>query len=180
MRRLVTIGRLVFGCLIFACAMVSAEAMPERSDADAEPVPTAAELISQLYQFDQFQQNALERADPAPSSDLLTTAAARADAAATRDRALAELQRQTGTDVPAQHKAAAMRAHSVDAVDRTDGPAYVRQFYAAQLAEYELTVALIEQYLQSPDNEDIRSFAAAQLPVLLSELADTRNALADK
>jgi hypothetical protein len=73
-----------------------------------------------------------------------------------------------------------MRAHSVDAADRTDGPAYVRQFYAAQLAEYELTVVLIEQYLQSPDNEDIRSFAAAQLPVLLSELADTRNALSNK
>jgi len=154
--------------------------MSERSDADAHPVPTAADVISQLYQFDQFQQNAVERADSAPSSDVLTTVAARADAAAKRDKALAELQRRTRTDVPAQHKAAAMRAHSVDAADRTDGPAYVRQFYAAQLAEYELTVVLIEQYLQSPDNEDIRSFAAAQLPVLLSELADTRNALSNK
>jgi erythromycin esterase-like protein len=171
---------LVFGCLIFACAMASAETMPEHSDADAHPVPTAADVISQLYQFDQFQQNAVERADPAPSSDVLTTAAARAEAAAKRDKALAELQRQTGTDVPVQHKAAAMRAHSVEAVDRTDGPAYVRQFYAVQLAEYELTVPLIEEYLQSPDNENIRSFAAAQLPVLLSELADTRHALANK
>jgi hypothetical protein len=73
-----------------------------------------------------------------------------------------------------------MRAHSVEAVDRTDGPAYVRQFYAAQLVEYELTVALIEQYLQSPDNEDIRSFASDQLPILRTELANTRTALADK
>jgi Domain of unknown function (DUF4142) len=150
------------------------------SDADAHPVPTAADVISQLYQFDLFQQNAVERTDSAPSSDVLMIAAARADAAAKRDKMLAELQRQTGTEVPAQHKSAVMRAHSVEAMDRTEGPAYVRQFYAAQLAEYELAVALIEQYLQSPDNEDIRRFAAVQLPVLLTELADTRNALADK
>ncbi|WP_407153895.1 DUF4142 domain-containing protein [Bradyrhizobium sp. STM 3557] len=150
------------------------------SDANTHPVPTAADVISQLYQFDLFQQNAVERTDGAPSSDVLMTAAARADAAAKRDKILAELQRQTGTEIPAQHKAAAMRAHSIDAVDSTEGPAYVRQFYAAQLAEYELAVALIERYLQSPDNEDVRSFAAAQLPALLTELADTRNALADK
>lgn len=154
--------------------------MPERSDADALPVPTAADVISQLYQFDLFQQNAMDRSDNAPSSDVMTTAVARADAAAQRDKALAELQRRIGTEVPTQRKASTPHAHGIDAVDRTDGPAYVRQFYAAQLAEYELTVALIEHYLRSPDNEDVRGFAAAQLPVLRSELADTRNALANK
>jgi Domain of unknown function (DUF4142) len=179
MRRFAAIACSI-GCLLFASTLADAETMSERSDADARPVPAAADVIFQLYQFDMFQQNAVERAGSAPSSDVLTTAAARADAAAKRDRALAELQRQTGTEVPAQHKAAAMRAHSIEAVDRTDGPAYVRQFYAAQLVEYELTVALIEQYLQSPDNEDVRSFAADQLPILLTELADTRTALADK
>lgn len=177
MRRLAPIGLLIFGCFLFASATASAEAL---SDPDAPPVPTAADVIAQLYQFDLFQQNAVERTENAPSSDVLTTAGARADAAAKRDKALAALQRQTGTEVPAPHKAAAMRAHSVEAVDRTDGPAYVRQFYAAQLVEYELTVALIEQYLQSPDNEDIRSFASDQLPILRTELADTRTALADK
>ncbi len=110
----------------------------------------------------------------------MTIASARADAAAKREKALGALQRQIGTDVPIQRDAAAMRSHGVDAVDRADGPAYVRQFYAAELAEYELTVALIEHYLQCPDNEDVRSFAAAQLPLLRSELSDTRNALANK
>ena len=176
MRGLAIIG----GYFFLACTMASAETLVDCTDVDTPPVPTAAEVISQLYQFDLFQQNAVDRADGAPSSDVLMTAAARAEAAAKRDKALAELQRQTGTDAPAQRKGAAMGAHSLDAVDRTDGPAYVRQFYAAQLAEYEMTVALIEHYLQSPDNEDIRSFAAAQLPVLRSELSDTRNALSNK
>ena len=172
---------IISGCLLLACTMASAETpLADRTDVAPAPVPTAADVISQLYQFDLFQQNAVDRADTAPSSDVLTTAAARAEAADKRDKALTELQRRTGTDVPAQHKTAAMRAHSLDAVDRTDGPAYVRQFYAAQLAEYELAVALIELYLQSPDNEDVKNFAAAELPVLRSELADTRNALSNK
>ena len=171
---------IISGYMLLAGTMARAETSAERSDVDTSPVPTAAEVISQLYQFDLFQQNAMDRTDNAPSSDVMTTAAVRADAAAERDKALLELQQRIGTDVPAQHKGAAMRAHSVDAVDHTDGPTYVRQFYAAQLAEYELAVALIERYLQSPDNEELRSFAAAQLPTLRSELTDTRNALADK
>jgi hypothetical protein len=173
MRRFAAIG-----CLLFVCATARAETVAARGDALS--APTTADVISQLYQFDLFQQNAMDRADNAPSSDVLMTAAVRAEAAAKRDKALTELQRQIGTDVPTQRKAASMHAHGLDAVDHTDGPAYVRQFYAAQLAEYELTVALIEHYLQSPDNEDVRSFAAAQLPGLRSELADIRNALAGK
>jgi hypothetical protein len=171
---------IISGYLLLACTVASAETLVERADIDASRVQTAVEVIAQLYQFDLFQQNSVDRADTSPSSDVMMIAAARADAAGKRDKALAELQRQLGTDVPSQRKGAAMRAHAVDAVDRSDGPAYVRHFYAAQLVEYELTVALIEHYLESPDNEEIRSFAAAQLPILRSELADTRNALSNK
>jgi hypothetical protein len=160
--------------------MPSAEATADGIEAESPSAPTAADVIAQLYQFDLFQQNAVDRTDSGGSGDVLTTAAMRADAAAKRDKALTELQRRTGTDVPAQRKSAAMRADTLAAVDRSDGPAYVRQFYAAQLAQYELTVSLLERYLQSPDNEDVRSFAAAQLPLLRSELTNTRAALADK
>jgi hypothetical protein len=179
MRRLAVIGYFL-GCILFVGVTARAETSAERADTDALPVPTASDVISQLYQFDLFQQNAVDRADSAERSDILTTAAARAEAAVKRDKALAELQQQTGTNISSGRKAAAMRAHSLDAVDRTDGPSYVREFYAAQLAEYELTVDLLEHYLRQPDNEDVRSFAAAQLPALRSELTDTRNALTDK
>jgi len=170
-------GLALIGCVLLACPTARAETPP---DVAASAVPTAAQVISRLYQFDLFQQNAVDRTDSRAAGDVLTTAAMRAEAATKRDKALAELQRQTGTDVPAQGKAAAMRAHSLAAADPTDGPVYVRHFYAAQLAEYEVTVTLLENYLQSPDNEDIRRFAEAQLPTLRSELSDTRNALADK
>jgi hypothetical protein len=171
----------VLGFALFACATTRAETSTDRADADALPVPTAADVISQLYQFDLFQQTAVDRTDAAAaSSDILTTAASRAEAAVKRDKALAQLQQQTGTTVQTDRKAAAMRAHGVVTIDRADGPSYVRAFYAAQLAEYELTVELLERYLQHPDNEDVGSFATAQLPALRAELKDTRNALADK
>src|ERR1700743_2616665 len=120
MRRLAIIGYAI-ASVLFACATAWAEIGGERADADALPAPTAADVISQLYQFDLFQQNAVDRADSAARSDILTTAAARADAAVKRDKVLAELQQQTGTNVASSgRKAAAMRAHSLDAVDRTD------------------------------------------------------------
>lgn len=166
-------------CLLLVGA-ARAETSAERADVDNLPAPTAADVISRLYQFDLFQQNAVDRADSAVPNDVLTTASVRAEAAAQRDKALGELQQQTATSVPATPKSAAMRAHSLASVDRTDGPAYVREFYSAQLAEYELTVTLIEHYLLHPDNEDVRSFAATQLSALRSELSETRSALADK
>jgi hypothetical protein len=166
--------------VLLACATTRAEISADRADTGTLPAPTAADVISQLYQFDLFQQNAVDRADAEVSSDILTTAASRAEAAVKRDKALADLQQQTGTTVPTDRKAAAMRAHGAASIDRADGPSYVRAFYAAQLAEYELTVELLERYLQHPDNDDVGSFATAQLPVLRSELTDTRNALTDK
>jgi Domain of unknown function (DUF4142) len=169
----------VFSFTLFAGATTRAETSTDRAETDALPIPTAADVISQLYQFDLFQQNAVDRTD-AVSSDILTTAALRAEAAVTRDKALAELEQHTGTTVPTGQKAAGMRAHSLATIDRADGPSYVRAFYAAQLAEYEMTVELLERYLQHPDNEDVGSFATAQLPALRSEMKDTRNALADK
>jgi hypothetical protein len=179
MRRVTAISCLLVWSL-FASAAARAETSAERAATDPTPTPTAADVISQLYQFDLFQQNAVDQADTAATSDILTTAAARAEAATKRDKTLSELQQQTGINVPSGQKAGAMRAHGLAAADRTDGPSYVRTFYAAQLAEYELAVDVLERYLRQPDNEDVRRFAAAQLSELRPELTATRNALADK
>jgi hypothetical protein len=165
--------------LWLTCAVARAEPLDDDAASPPQRAPTAAEVISQLYQFDQFQQNVSDSAEFRTTQTVANTAAARADAAVKRDLVLSELQRQIGAE-PTSRKAAAMRAHALLGVDSSDGPDYVRQFYAAQLAEYEATVALLERYLQSPDNDDVRSFAAAQLALLRSELIDIRGALADK
>jgi hypothetical protein len=169
----------LIGLLLLACTVARAETAIDH--ADPPPAPTSAEVISQLYQFDLFQQSAVDGAEFRATQDILNVAAARADAAVKRDKVLSELQRATGSvEVTSHGKAAAMRAHGLAGSDSSDGPDYVREFYAAQLSEYETTVALLERYLQAPDNEDVRSFATAQLPMLRSELINTRSALADK
>jgi len=165
--------------LLFAPFFARAETVLDR--VYSLPPPTAAQVISQLYQFDLFQQSAVEGAEFRATQDILNIAAARADAAVKRDKVLSELQRQIGnTVVTSDRKSAVMRAHALAGSDSSDGADFVRAFYAAQLAEYETTVALLERYLQAPDNEVLRSFAAAQLPILKSELIDTSSALLDK
>jgi hypothetical protein len=99
MRRVTAISCLLVWSL-FASAAARAETSAERAATDPTPTPTAADVISQLYQFDLFQQNAVDQADTAATSDILTTAAARAEAATKRDKTLSELQQQTGINVP--------------------------------------------------------------------------------
>lgn len=171
--------------MFLSCVPAFAETTTERVDPAAIsqsqtlPTPTKTDVVVQLYQFDLFQQNAMDGADSAGTSAIQNTATTRADAAVKRDKALTELQRQTGIDVPS-HKTAAQKARTVVSSDGADGPDYVRAFYEAQLAEYETTVGLLERYLQSSDNQDVKAFVAAQLPVLRSEMMDTRGALANK
>jgi hypothetical protein len=165
--------------LWLTCAVARAEPLDDAASPSYR-APTAAEVISQLYQFDQFQQNAVDNDEFRATQAVANTAAARADAAVKRDQVLSELQRQIGAEPTSDNKAAAMRAHALLGVESSDGPDYVRHFYAAQLAEYETTVALLERYLQSPDNDDVRSFASTQLVLLRSELIDSRSALADR
>ncbi|MDU6729094.1 MAG: hypothetical protein E6471_20690, partial [Bradyrhizobium sp.] len=61
-----------------------------------------------------------------------------------------------------------------------DGPSFVRQFYAAQVAEYESTITILTKYLQSPDNAELQRFVSAELGLLQNELADMKAALATK
>lgn len=174
---------IAIACLV--CVPACAETAAERADpaeltnTETLPTPTRVDVIAQLYQFDLFQQTALDRANSAGTTAILNTVTARADAAVKRDKALAELEKKTGTAV-SSHKAIAKKAHVVSGLDSSDGPDYVRAFYEAQLVEYEATVGLLERYLRAADNEDVKTFAAAQLPLLRSELMDTRGALANK
>jgi len=76
-------------------------------------------------------------------------AALRAEEAAKRDKALKDIQEAIGAE-PRVGKTKA--STSLAEPDNSDGPAYVRTFYAAQIPEYESTIDLLEHYLKAPDN----------------------------
>lgn len=172
--------------LLFMLAMLALGAGAGRSESldrapigAVDPHPTAAEVIARLYEFDAFQQAAIDRTAALSNSDVQNVAALRAEAALQRDQALVALQYRAGkADI--SRPAAGERADELAALDSAEGPAFVRSFYAAQLAQYEMTVSVLERYLQSPDIDDVKNFAAAQLPRLRAELEDTRAALAEK
>ena len=140
--------------------------------------PTATDVISGLYTFSRFQQGLLESTDLKGNAEVKNLAALRAEEAAKRDKALKEIQNAIGTE-PHVSKAKSAGT-SLDKPDDADGPAYVRSFYAAQIPEYESTIALLERYLRTPDNPALAAFAHEHLPVLRAQLKDAERTMADK
>jgi hypothetical protein len=139
--------------------------------------PTATDVISGLYTFSRFQQGLLESTDLRGNAEVKNLAALRAEEAGKRDKALKDIQEAIGTE-PRVGKTSV--SASLAEPDASDGPAYVRTFYAAQIPEYESTIALLERYLKAPDNAALATFARDQLPVLRSQMKDAERTMADK
>ena len=149
------------------------------SDASA-CAPAGPDLIAGLYQFDLFQQNAIEAADRSGSEELRLSAVGKADAATQRDRALLELQRKTGTEVQPPGKSTARSADRLAGLDSGTEPGSAREFYEAEVAAHQSAVQLLQRYLNAPDNETIKDFAVDQLPIIESGLKDAQAALASR
>src|SRR5689334_23415683 len=111
--------------------------------------PTATDVITGLYAFSRFQQGLLESTDLRGNAEVKNLAAVRAEEAAKRDRTLKEIQAAIGAE-PHVGKTAA--SAGLTEPDSSEGPAYIRTFYAAQIPEYEAAITLLERYLEGPDN----------------------------
>src|SRR5215475_14231255 len=95
-------------------------------------VPAGTEVIAELYQFDLFQQNAIETADRTGSEALRHSAVGKAEAATQRNKALLELQQKTGMQVNIG-KSAVRRADRVAELDSAAEPNALRKFYQAEV-----------------------------------------------
>lgn len=138
----------------------------------------ATDVISDLYAFSHFQQGMLESTDLKGNAEVKNLAALRVEEAVKRDRALKEIQDAIGAEPRVSKTSSA--SIGLANPDDTDGPAYVRSFYAAQIPEYESTIALLERYLKTPDNSALADFAREHLPVLRAQLKDAERTMADK
>ena len=161
--------------LMFVSTAALADSTGERRL--GERVPTATDVVNGLYAFSRFQQGLLESTDLKGNAEVKNLAALRAEEAAKRDKALKDIQEAIGAE-PRVGKTTA--SASLGEPDNSEGPAYVRTFYAAQIPEYESTIALLEHYLKAPDNAALAAFARDQLPVLRSQVKDAERTMADK
>jgi hypothetical protein len=161
--------------LMFVSTAALADSTGERRPGDR--APTAIDVISGLYAFSRFQQGLLESTDLKGNAEVKNLAALRAEEAAKRDKALKDIQEAIGAE-PRVGKSAT--SASLAEPDDSDGPAYVRTFYAAQIPEYETAITLLELYLKAPDNAALATFASEQLPVLRAQVGDAERTMADK
>ncbi len=168
----------VLAAIILAFIGSSALADSTAGPAPGERTPTAVEVISAVYDFSRFQQGLLENTDLKGNAEVKNLAALRAEEAAKRDKRLKEVQDAIGVE-PRPGKAASA-APSLVEPDMSDGPAYVRSFYAAQIPEYESIINLLDRYLRSPDNAELAAFAREQLPMLRAQVGDAARTMADK
>ncbi|WP_158667586.1 DUF4142 domain-containing protein [Bradyrhizobium guangdongense] len=162
--------------LAFINTAALADSAGERSL--GERPPTAIEVIGGAYNFSRFQQGLLENTDLKGNAEVKNLAALRAEEAAKRDKSLKEVQEAIGAE-PRAGKASSSTA-SLVAPEMSDGPTYVRSFYAAQIPEYESIIGLLERYLKAPDNAALAAFAREQLPMLRSQVRDAERTMADK
>lgn len=167
----------IFVAIILAFISTAALADSTGERARSESAPTATDVINGLYAFSRFQQGLLESTDLRGNTEVKNLAALRAEEAAKRDKALKVIQEAIGTEPRIGKTVAGIGIAEPDA---SDGPAYVRTFYAAQIPEYESTIGLLERYLRAPDNAALAGFARDQLPVLRSQVKDAERRMADK
>lgn len=140
--------------------------------------PTAIDVITGLYAFGRFQQGLLESTDLKGNAEVKNLAALRVEEATKRDKALKQIQDAIGTE-PRAGKTTSVSAGLVEP-ENSDGPIYVKSFYAAQIPEYEAAIGLLEHYLKAPDNAALATFAREQLPMLRSQVKDAERTMADK
>jgi hypothetical protein len=162
--------------LAFISTAALADSTGERRPAGR--TPTATETISDLYSFSRFQQGLLESTDLKGNAEVKNLAALRAEEAARRDKALKPIQEAIGTE-PRVTKTTRASASLIEP-ETSDGPTFVRSFYAAQIPEYESVIDLLERYLKAPDNAALAAFAREQLPMLRSQVKDAERTMADK
>ncbi|MBH5397621.1 DUF4142 domain-containing protein [Bradyrhizobium sp. CNPSo 4010] len=168
----------VVAAIILAFISSSAPADSGGERKAGEWPPSATEVISGVYAFSRFQQGLLENTDLKGNAEVKNLAALRAEEAVKRDKKLREVQEAIGAELHLGRSTSS--SASLVEPEMSDGPAYVRSFYAAQIPEYESIIGLLERYLAAPDNAALAAFAREQLPLLRAQVRDAERTMADK
>ncbi|WP_339038034.1 DUF4142 domain-containing protein [Bradyrhizobium symbiodeficiens] len=169
----------IFVAIILAFISTAALADSTGEQRTLDRAPSASDVITGLYNFSRFQQGLLESADLKGNAEVRNLAALRAEEAAKRDKALKPIQEAIGAEPRAGGKTTSVGASLVEP-ETTDGPTYVRTFYASQIPEYESAIELLDRYLKGPDSTALAAFAREQLPMLRAQVKDAERTMADK
>lgn len=154
--------------VLFAASPVYAQSVGEKTGINEmlDRAPTGSDVLLELHQFDLFQQATTDSSDKRGDDAVKKFSIAQSDAAEKRDKQLAVLQKKTRLNITFPDEPNAVRSNRLASLDGAVGQKYLANFYAAENAEYEAAISVLTRYGEKPDNDDIRQFAAKQLPVL--------------
>jgi putative membrane protein len=166
-----TIGFLTataFSSFLFVANTANAESAMEKTGVDSVLgiAPTAADVLSEMHQFDLFEQGADETAQQRGDEGLKQFSTDHAGAAEKQDKHLAALAKKAGVNVEFPEEPSAGRSNRLAGLQGSVGPAFVRNYYEAQVAEHDSVLSVLRRYLEKPDNDEVKTFASKQIPAL--------------
>jgi Domain of unknown function (DUF4142) len=150
--------------LAFVANAANAESVMEKTGVDSMLgiVPTGADVLSEIHQFDLFEQGADETAQQRGDEGLKQFSTDHAGAAEKQDKQLAGLAKKASVEFPEEPSAG--RSNRLAGLQGSVGPAFIRNYYGAQVAEYASVLSVLRRYLEKADNEQIKTFASKQIP----------------
>lgn len=146
---------------------VSAQTLGEKTGVNSllGRQPTAADLLTGIHEFDLFEQGADETAQQRGDQGLKEFSSSHANAADKQGKELEALNKKAGVNVTFSEQPDITTSGQLAGLSGSVGPAYVRKYYEAQASEYDTAVSVLRRYLEKPDQNAVKAFAAKQLPI---------------
>jgi hypothetical protein len=148
----------------------SSQSLAEKSGVNAvlSRQPTAADVLIAIHQFDLFEQAADESAQQRGDNGLREFSASHSSAAEKQDKELLAISEKAGLKIEFSQKPDTGVSGQLAGLQGSVGPDYVRGYYAAQLSQYDGVISSLKRYLEKPDNDDVKAYAAKQLPLFMA------------
>ena len=132
--------------------------------------PTAEDLMLEMHQFDLFQLSISDVADKRGDDAIKSLAKTEAAAAEQRGDALIALQKKAGLSFAFPEEVNKARDNRLSGLGGSVAEIFVREYYAAQRAEYDSVLASLKRYVAKPDNDIVQAFAEKQIIMLEASL----------
>jgi predicted outer membrane protein len=147
-------------------APASAETLAEKTGINAllDRPPAAADVLTEIHQFDLFVGGAAGIADTRGTDALRKQSRAEVERADAREKQIARLAGQLGVTLSDDPSTA--RANQLGGLQGKVGADFMTSYRAAMVDEARSAQSVLQRYLAKPDHESVTAFAARALPTI--------------
>ncbi|WP_322517223.1 DUF4142 domain-containing protein [Rhodopseudomonas palustris] len=132
--------------------------------------PNGHDVLRLMHEFDMVQIRAAGIAATRGNDAVQRFALEQAERAQEREAAIARLNMFALLNIDFAADPSLVRRNELAGLQGAVGEAFVRDYTARQKDDIADTIGMLQRYLLNPDNDDVRRFAEAQLPLLKQAL----------